>query len=520
MSSRHNIDPQVRGFYFASSGRDAFDGQTDERPKQSIQAAIDETSSLVPPVSPTALAQVSASQGGEFSESFSLPDGCQFDAQDVTIVVDSPLACELGSFLVCKLSGLTNTQDSSVVFEADAKFSVGVRILFTGVFGDDCIGYNLLGTGESLFMATDQMRLNGERSIGFMINCTCPDPIDINADAIIFGADDTTVMVFDPLTSDDRCIVNLSTIIKGPGVSGTTGYIAEDGLLIVVQSGLLQADTAIHVKDGASVILDCDNVQGDIIIDSGGILSADIVRFAGTITNNGTLEGQIGDTLFDPIKIIALDEPDTTALVTHSLQGLNGGDSQSFYSTRTPIGNITGNPGDLTFRNDGVNSQVLQHLGSSANNTDWRRFVTAGGIGDIGFDSNVTATVISVINTYVAITTTPGWSLSALSEDFELHTDSISLKYVGDISIKVLITAGVLLDSLNNKAYELGIFLNGVLMSRSEFTVDIRQNPLNVSHTVLNQLSTDDLLELRVKNITDTSNPTIVDAYITATKVS
>jgi len=371
VSRKADIDPEIRGFYFASSGADRLDGTTFERAKLTIQAAIDETTSLVPTVSPTNLAQVSAAQGGEFSETFSLPDGCQFDAQNVTIVVDAPLVCELGSFLVAKFSGCTNTQANGVVFEVDAKFSVGVRTLFTGVFGDDGIGFNLLGIGESLFMATDQMRLNGERSMGFFINCTCPDPIDINADAIIFGADDTTVMLFDPLSSSDRCIVNLSTIIEGPGLSGTTGYIANGGTLIIVQSGILQAETAIHVKNGALAVLDCDIVQGDIIIDSGGILSANIVRFTGTITNNGTLSGQIGDTLYDPIKIIALDEPDTTALITHSLTGTDGGDSRSFYTARDPKTNITGIPGDLAVRNDGVDSRLYQHRGSSSNNTDW-----------------------------------------------------------------------------------------------------------------------------------------------------
>ena len=110
--------------------------------------------------------------------------------------------------------------------------------------------------------------------------------------------------------------------------------------------------------------------------------------------------------------------------------------------------------------------------------------------------------------------------LSALSEDFILHTDEKSLKCISPIPIKVLVNESVHLSSPPIETYEVAVFLNNVLVPRSTFTIDVRQTDPNISHTYFVQVANNDLLEMRVQNITSTANPVIIEAYLTVTKVS
>lgn len=517
--SRHNIDPQERGFYFAESGLNKFDGATFERPKKSIQDAIDAASALIPPPSASATAQVSAAQGGTFTEGFTLAEGIQFEAVNVTLITDLPVSVTLASFLLCRLSGLQNEQDDGVCFLVDGKFSVGLRTLFTGVLGEDGIGFKITGSNRSIFMSSDQMIISGVGAVGCDITGTSTDPIDINIDSVLLTGDDTAFCNYNPDNSSDSCVINISTI-QTQGAINTTGYVAENGLLVAIQQGVLIVGVAAHVKSGAIMILDCSNVIGDIIIDSGGILSANIVRFSGTITNNGFLDGQIGDTFYEQKNFRGLDKPDTDKLVTYRNTGTNGGGTDHYFTTRDPSGNIQALPGSVAFREDDIDTDIYINKGSALNSDKWKRLVTAGGIGDISFEGNGAATVISFIDTYVPINTVSAWLLSSLSVDFVLHTDGKSLKCISEIPIKVLIVEGVTLSSGPIETYEVGVFLNTVLVTRSTFTLDVRQADPNVSHTYFAQVTNGDLLEMRIQNITSTSNPVIIEAYLTVAKVS
>jgi len=374
--SRHDQDPEIRGFYFASSGRDIFDGATRQRPKRTPQAAIDATANLSPVPSLLNQAQVSAAQGGSFSEGFVLPGFVSFDAMNAIFSANQAVSITLGEAQICRVSGVRNSNNNSTCFLINGQSLAGVQTLFCAVVGDDSIGFEIKGTSEGVFVTCDRLTVDGDRSIGLKITGDFVDPVDIDGDVILLDGDDAVFVDFNPTNALDTCVIDISSVfsagatVTSRGTSSSTAYIVRSGHL-TIQGSMLISDIAIEVKSGAEADLRQETAVGNIIVDSGGILNVDILNHeAGTVTVNGVINGQIGNTFYAP-KTFTNKDPDTTALLTHSVTGTNGGDSRTFYTTRDPKTNITGNPGDIAIRNNGEDSRFYQHRGASSNNTDW-----------------------------------------------------------------------------------------------------------------------------------------------------
>ena len=148
MALKGNIDVNERGFYFALNGDDDFDGSTLERPKRTIQAAIDAAFALVPIPSTVNTAQVTVGQGAAFNESFVLEDSIQFNGRDVSLRTTTLIGVDLGSALACEVTTVTNTTTNGICFNIDNKTRVGLNCSFIGVFG----------TGSSTGIKLDRTR--------------------------------------------------------------------------------------------------------------------------------------------------------------------------------------------------------------------------------------------------------------------------------------------------------------------------------------------------------------------------
>ncbi len=79
---------------------------------------------------------------------------------------------------------------------------------------------------------------------------------------------------------------------------------------------------------------------------------------------------------------------DAAELLTLESVGTNSEHLAFHVGDRTPIGNVTGNPGDYYYRVGGVNSTTYQHQGASANNTSWTDLNAGGGGGEANTASN------------------------------------------------------------------------------------------------------------------------------------
>ncbi len=119
-----------------------------------------------------------------------------------------------------------------------------------------------------------------------------------------------------------------------------------------------------------------------------------------------------------------------------------------FVGTATPIGSITGNPGDIYFRDSTTSSGVYVHTGSLPDNTSWSLLATSSGpvaLGDALFNGNTTDGYDIVITDSSLIVSAdsasdtesivikPGASSGGNGGDIELTTSNSS--NAGDISL-------------------------------------------------------------------------------------
>lgn len=374
MAKQSDIDAESRGFYFASSGSDISDGATLERPKQFPQSAIDAASLLVPPPSGLVTAQVSAAQGGAFNTPIVLSEGIQFEAGNANFTIDAPVAAEMASFLLCRTSGMTNTQNGSVVWKIDGKEQMGINVLSTVVIGDDSIGVEIKGVCNGIFVKSDQLSVIGDRSIGFKITSTSATPIDIDVDSILLGGADNIFVHYEPLNTSDVCVLHASSIfsdgagVRTKGTSTSTGYLVKSGHLSVSNPEII-ADIAAHVEAGAELDLSCDTVVGDIIVDEDGILNVFILDYEdGNIINNGTINGIISGVPYGSYRqkhqeqsvLNASDFTTQDPLVTDTLLQVKFGPAQ--FGPTDPVeldalGNITIN------RSDQYNMRIMLEYG-------------------------------------------------------------------------------------------------------------------------------------------------------------
>lgn len=292
MTSKANIDSQVRGFYFSQSGNSDFDGSSFEKPKATAQQAIDAATALSPPPSGTGIAVVSSAQGGSFTDGFVLSDFVQFNGQNVSITTSDSIGIELASFLNCTLTTFVSTANNAISYNIDGQQSIGIDADFLGVFGANSIGLKVTGLVDDLFLEISLITITGVGGIGVDVTAEMTTPIDMNFNSISLDADDTIFCQCNSVTTDDTCVLEVSSIKKTAAATNTTAFNMKNGVMII-ESGNIQADVALKLETGATINIVCERMIGDIIIDSGGTLHCVIVEHIGTITNNGTINGLI-----------------------------------------------------------------------------------------------------------------------------------------------------------------------------------------------------------------------------------
>lgn len=284
MSFKSNIDAQIRGFYFAESGDDASSGETFEVPKKTIQAAIDAAFALDPIPQAGNIALVSVAQGGSFAEGFILQDWIQFNAEDVTIETSQAIAAVLGSFLSARVAGVTNSQDSSIVFQIDGKEAIGLEALFMAVAGTSSIGLNITGAVDDLFITLSRVLVVGDNSTGIDITSTTNTPIDININTVSMPANNAIFMRYAPVNTSDNCTVDVSTVSG----DNATGFIVDNGILIV-QAALIDAPTFAVINNAAQFTIRSQAIFGSLELnDTSACTIKPVAFYVGNMTVNDT----------------------------------------------------------------------------------------------------------------------------------------------------------------------------------------------------------------------------------------
>lgn len=301
MALKGNINGQVRGFYYAASGNDLFDGQTVERPKSTIQAAIDEVAALNPPPSGGAIGLVTVAQGGIFDQNIVLVDAMEFLGQGASLIDTSNLVTvTVKSINEVILTSVINVPNNGTCVLADGIDLMSFSCAFMEPFGDGSTGIDLKGVCDEVFFDVTRLRISGENATGIKITSTQVTPLDFDIDAVGIEGDNSTFLEYDPVSATDEAVFTVSSVINKNAITtftGTTAILVKTGQL-TVSFGSIESNTAIKVESGAVLEIVGSMMAGDIIVDLGGTLNCNIVTHVGTVTNNGTINGIINGVPF------------------------------------------------------------------------------------------------------------------------------------------------------------------------------------------------------------------------------
>ncbi len=158
------------------------------------------------------------------------------------------------------------------------------------------------------------------------------------------------------------------------------GAFRVDNKFMVANESNTHAARVLSGTDSAFFALADETLADRFFVD----LSAD--GTSNVMQINGTLESSIAST--SPSFSIEVEHVDavinwkndneaSTPVVSLISTGTYGSQTHLYSMTSTPIGYATAfNPGDIAFMADGVSSGLYQHVGASANNTDWRQFAS------------------------------------------------------------------------------------------------------------------------------------------------
>lgn len=89
--------------------------------------------------------------------------------------------------------------------------------------------------------------------------------------------------------------------------------------------------------------------------------------------------------------------------------GTNPGTIEVFGTDRDPVGNVTADGGDIMLREDGVQSSIYLHKGSTSNNTDWFQVsVNSETVVEVFNESDLDINITGVASTTSGVTTVTG----------------------------------------------------------------------------------------------------------------
>jgi hypothetical protein len=343
--------------------------------------------------------------------------------------------------------------------------------------------------------------------------------IDLGSDRIQMGADTQIA----GLNSGAASITSTATpiITSGTGNSriGSTTISGSDSI------------NGIEASSGVITVSECPFIG----LDGGVILSGSIdasireCQFAGNqcsidMSGTSTLAIAINDCLF----INYVDGIDFTGSTMNTVFVNNS----IFESTEVASfgiigdaasGNIVerGRVNDCVFNGDGG---ALS--GITSKDIKWE-FQNCDGVtssydyGFISFRNNATATVISVADTYTTITTGAGWDFAAESSRFTESPDGSLVNnsqwdFVSEgYGATSIITAGGV-----GKTLGMAIFEDGIIIPESEVIFDAdADGRTTICIAPIASPATGKVYDLRVKNVTDTTNLTVVSATLRITRL-
>jgi len=304
MTFKANIDPDARGFFYADSGDDTWDGQTIELPKKTIQAAINAASALSP--SPGDTVRVKEAQGGTYSDGITLANSVIFEGLQTAIITSDAVAVTAANDITCDLQAAINNSVGGVGLSINGSVNFAATLAAIRALGDNGIAVEIKNTVDNIFVKGTQIVLDGDGSIGFKITSSHVTALDIDSDVFIFGDINQTFFEYDAVNTTDLCDLNISTVESDSG-GGAGGYVGSKGIIVrngdlKVRIGSLSAETFVEVESGGRLSLQGNAIEGNTVIKTGGQCVYDSLSIIeGNLNTEGTgiLQARVSNIIGD-----------------------------------------------------------------------------------------------------------------------------------------------------------------------------------------------------------------------------
>lgn len=331
MSFKNNVPPTGRDFYFSQGvDDDVLSGESNETPVSDPFEGADRAGNADPPPSDNAPVSING-ESGTYIGNLTIPEFGNFNGKNVAIVAFSGVTVDCLGRQRVELGASINTGTNGVCVNLDGVNRVGVNSTTIVIGGDDGIGFDVKGTCDDIFLELLSGTITGERAIMFNHTATSQTPVEYKASVVEFFGVDQTLMEFNPPNSSDQAFVTIVTAQDGNGAVNSTVFHVMNGRLDI-DAKVLQGQDLLIVDNAAQATLDLSigignitarsasqitaksigvlvgdilieadshvdmfaaEIIGNITIDAGGILDCNILSHAGTIVNNGTINGFI-----------------------------------------------------------------------------------------------------------------------------------------------------------------------------------------------------------------------------------
>ncbi len=293
--SNNNIPPGAKEVFISDSGdNNNFDNSSSPNfPVLTIAQAIAKANSLNPVINDQVLIKDIGTS--LYDENMLVPDNVFVDFTNSSIRSPGGTAVEGPDNGNLQIFGIqTSINSNDVAFSTGPNSRMGLTTLTIVLIGNNQSAFVIGGSSDQIFITVSQVTSIGNDNVAFTHTSTSASS-SYKFDEINMLGTDSIAIQFNS-SSSDVCEMRGGSI-TAPG-TGNSGIVVIEGQLSVYVN-VIDAPNAIVIEDGGTLnIFDAD-VIGNIVVNTGGTLNCTITSLTGTVTNNGTINGFIGNPAID-----------------------------------------------------------------------------------------------------------------------------------------------------------------------------------------------------------------------------
>jgi len=273
MSFKANIPPTARDFYFSPVGRTVDSGLSTESPVSTPKEAVALINALVPPLSASNPASLTASVTGTYTEGIIVPRFTTCNSRFAAIVSIDPILVSLLGRHSAEWGALLSLSENATVVHISATQRVSIEVNALVTTGDNSVGIDVNGICDEIFIRVKLADLGGDGSVLVDHTASSATPIDYEFQGVRFMDENQTIIKYNDPIATTQTVFKIASGQAASVATSTVGSLFIDLIAgnIVVNAEVISAETVVRVGSGAILSLDCLALFGNTIILDGGI---------------------------------------------------------------------------------------------------------------------------------------------------------------------------------------------------------------------------------------------------------